>query len=65
MPLPRKGFDYYRGTLTATDAGAPEAITSTAPPQRMQEMESNAGPARAQWVANRDGPAVHIGAFAV
>ena len=65
MTLPRKGFDYDCGTLTTADAGAPEAVPPAAPTQCMQEMEGNAGTTCAQWVANRDRPAVHIGAFAV
>src|SRR6185312_7629021 len=54
MPSPGKGLDNHRGTLAATDAGAPEAITPTTTAQRMQEMERDAGTTCAQWVADRD-----------
>ena len=33
--------------------------------QRMQEMERDAGATRAQWVADRDSTAVHIGALPI
>ena len=65
MPLPGEGLDYYRGTLAAADAGAPEAITPTATAQRMQEMEGDPGPTCAQWVADRDRTAVHVGALPI
>src|SRR6266568_2551641 len=64
---PRKNVDGrlqdlegHRDALPAADAGAAEAEACPAPAQLVEEVHGDAGAARGERVADRDGPAVDV-----
>src|ERR1700694_4542153 len=55
---PLQDLEGQRDALPAADAGAAEAEARAAPPQLVEEVHGDAGAARAEWMADRDGAAV-------
>src|SRR5688500_2548056 len=59
-----KGFHHDRDALAAADAGSAQSVAAAAVAQRVQQMGGDTGAARAEWMADCDGAAVHVGALA-
>ena len=55
----------HRDALAAADTGGAESVAPASPAEGMQQVQGDAGAARAQRVAQGHGPAVEVGALAV
>src|ERR1700737_1837066 len=60
-----EGFDDYRGTLAATDAGAAQAVSSAAAAERVQQVQGDPSAAGAEWMANGNGTPIDVGALPI
>ena len=63
--MAQQRLDDDRDALPAADAGGAEPVAAAPASQRVQQVERDAGAARAERVAQRDRAAVHVGALAV